>query len=309
MDSAPRVFVITLTYIRPLEEIDEARQAHLEHLRRAFASGLFLMAGPQVPRTGGVIIARGDRDAVDAHMAADPFVTLGLAEVLVTEFAATTTAACRSARYVQADSEEAAVKLLDSLESGQSSPGNGIGMSLQRGLRSGAQRLKSAAHRLGLVPRRPDPVMVFLVFEEDEDVPETRADRYRLRAVRGTEEEADAAQSRLEAEETRGPLCMYGLQIHDVDRPLQQGDVLHAIWEGAETEAESREPRDPAPSLIYADESEADEVYARILGSEPREAPRRQRLTVGWTDSERPHPDSSDGGSGGLTAGLVAELG
>lgn len=300
MDTAPRVFVITLTYIRPLEEIDEARQAHLEHLRRAFASGLFLMAGPQVPRTGGVIIARGDRDAVDAHMAADPFVTLGLADVSVTEFAATTAAeACRSVRYVQADSEKEAVKLLDFLELGLDSPGNGIGRSLQRSLRSGARSLKAAAHRLGLVPRRPDPVMVFLVFEEDEDIPETRTERFRLRAVHGTEEEADAAQSCLEAEEARGSLCMYGLQIHDVDRPLQQGDVLHAIWEGAETEAESREPRNPAPSLIFADESEADEVYARILASEPREAPRRQRLTVGWTDSERPHPESSDGGAEG----------
>lgn len=54
-------------------------------------------AGPQDPRTGGVIIARGARDELEAHLADDPYVTHGLVEVDITPFAAVTLAPALSA--------------------------------------------------------------------------------------------------------------------------------------------------------------------------------------------------------------------
>ena len=54
--------------------------AHRRFLDEHFAAGEFLASGPQVPRTGGVIIARAaDRDAIEQLVAADPFTRDGLA--------------------------------------------------------------------------------------------------------------------------------------------------------------------------------------------------------------------------------------
>jgi uncharacterized protein YciI len=56
-------------------------------LQPLFERGIFIAAGPKVPREGGVILAaRIDRDELDAILATDPFVTEGLATYRVTEF-------------------------------------------------------------------------------------------------------------------------------------------------------------------------------------------------------------------------------
>jgi uncharacterized protein YciI len=60
---------------------------HVAWLKRHYASGMFLASGRQVPRVGGVILARsGDRAALDAALATDPFVRHGAARVDVVEF-------------------------------------------------------------------------------------------------------------------------------------------------------------------------------------------------------------------------------
>jgi uncharacterized protein YciI len=43
-----------------------------------------------VPRTGGVILAIGDRAAIETYVAADPFTIHGVAEYDITELAVTT---------------------------------------------------------------------------------------------------------------------------------------------------------------------------------------------------------------------------
>lgn len=79
--------VIALTYTVPTEEVDLHMKAHVAWLEAGFAEGIFLVAGRQVPRTGGIIIARGRRAEVEALTASDPFVSEGVATVAVTEFA------------------------------------------------------------------------------------------------------------------------------------------------------------------------------------------------------------------------------
>jgi len=80
--------VVTLRYVAPLEAIDAAMAAHVGWLRQAYANDLVIASGRQVPRTGGVVVMRGDREAVEALVATDPFVSGGLAEIEVVAFTA-----------------------------------------------------------------------------------------------------------------------------------------------------------------------------------------------------------------------------
>lgn len=81
------MFIVMLTYIAPIEEIDALLPPHREYLKRHYAAGTFLASGPKVPRDGGVILARaGSRAELDAVLAEDPFAEAGVARYEVTEF-------------------------------------------------------------------------------------------------------------------------------------------------------------------------------------------------------------------------------
>jgi uncharacterized protein YciI len=81
------MFVVLLTYKRPLEEIDRSMRSHVAFLEEGYRKGLFLASGRQVPRRGGVILAMAaSRDEVEAYMQHDPFVRDGLATFDVVEF-------------------------------------------------------------------------------------------------------------------------------------------------------------------------------------------------------------------------------
>ncbi|KAG8151230.1 hypothetical protein FCJ61_22300 [Burkholderia metallica] len=81
------MYVIDIHYTASLERIDDALERHRAYLQPQFDKGIFIAAGPKVPREGGVILAaRIDRDELDAILATDPFVTEGLATYRVTEF-------------------------------------------------------------------------------------------------------------------------------------------------------------------------------------------------------------------------------
>ncbi len=84
------MYVIHLRYTRPLNEIDDALDAHRVFLDRYFAAGVFVMAGPKVPRDGGVIVASGiERERLDAILAEDPFAEHRLVQYDIVEFQAT----------------------------------------------------------------------------------------------------------------------------------------------------------------------------------------------------------------------------
>lgn len=87
------MFIVSLNYKVPLTEIDRLQAAHVEWLKACYAEGILVASGPKKPRTGGIIIARGSRDVLDASLAADPFAKAGAAEYDVTEFTARMTAA------------------------------------------------------------------------------------------------------------------------------------------------------------------------------------------------------------------------
>jgi uncharacterized protein YciI len=81
------VFVVLLTYQRPIAEIDRRMRAHVAFLEEGYRAGLFVASGRQVPRTGGVILAVAPgREALHELMEHDPFVREGLARFEIVEF-------------------------------------------------------------------------------------------------------------------------------------------------------------------------------------------------------------------------------
>ena len=87
------MFIVTITYLKPGEEIDALMPGHVEWRKKGYADGLFIASGRRVPRTGGVILARsGDEQALRDNLARDPFVTHGAARSDVVEFTASMTA-------------------------------------------------------------------------------------------------------------------------------------------------------------------------------------------------------------------------
>ena len=66
--------VLTLTYLRTLDVIDETRPAHLQWLAGEVDAGRILLAGRVEAQTGAVLIT-GDLSAEDADAiaAADPY--------------------------------------------------------------------------------------------------------------------------------------------------------------------------------------------------------------------------------------------
>jgi uncharacterized protein YciI len=83
------MFVVLLTYTKPLEEVDALMRDHMAWLNEHYAAGRFLVSGRRVPRTGGVIVAHGDdRAEIEALAATDPFVTGGVATTEIIQFRA-----------------------------------------------------------------------------------------------------------------------------------------------------------------------------------------------------------------------------
>ncbi|MEG9311668.1 YciI family protein [Klebsiella pneumoniae] len=83
------IYVVVLTYIKPLEEVDRAIPAHIEWLKKAMPTASFSPPAAVFPRTGGVILAKCDsRETLQARLSQDPFQQLGLARTEIIPFEA-----------------------------------------------------------------------------------------------------------------------------------------------------------------------------------------------------------------------------
>src|SRR3990167_3644511 len=68
------MFLILLTYKKPLAEVDRFVAEHRAFLERHYASGHFLLSGRKEPRTGGVILATAARRCdIEDIVRRDPF--------------------------------------------------------------------------------------------------------------------------------------------------------------------------------------------------------------------------------------------
>lgn len=80
--------LVLLTYVKPIEEIDRLRPAHVEWIERARAEGVMLLAGRRTSATGGVLLFLGTPDMVEPVAKSDPFVTEGAATMELVSFTA-----------------------------------------------------------------------------------------------------------------------------------------------------------------------------------------------------------------------------
>lgn len=79
-------YLINLIYTRPLEEVQLKTDEHRQYLTELRNKGIIIMAGPKNPRNGGVIIAKGDKKAIDQLIHNDPYFIYQLASYDITEF-------------------------------------------------------------------------------------------------------------------------------------------------------------------------------------------------------------------------------
>ena len=82
------MFAVILTYHKPIEEVEAQTVPHRAFLDTLYADGVLLISGPQIPRTGGVLIAHGGRskDELWSILQGDPFYTEGIATYDIYEF-------------------------------------------------------------------------------------------------------------------------------------------------------------------------------------------------------------------------------
>jgi uncharacterized protein YciI len=82
-----RHFIVELTYTVPFEQLADALPAHRDYLNAGYERSWLLFSGPQLPKTGGIIVARAPSlEALQQFFLHDPFQTRGLATYRYIEF-------------------------------------------------------------------------------------------------------------------------------------------------------------------------------------------------------------------------------
>ena len=73
------MFLLLLKYKVPIEQVERVVPAHREFLDQGYRAEKLLVSGPQVPRAGGVMVARvKTREEADALIHEDLFLKRGL---------------------------------------------------------------------------------------------------------------------------------------------------------------------------------------------------------------------------------------
>lgn len=81
------MFILSLNYIVPLEQIDASLQEHVPFLTAQYEQKKFIASGRKIPRTGGIILATAENiEEINAIIEQDPFFKKGLARYEITEF-------------------------------------------------------------------------------------------------------------------------------------------------------------------------------------------------------------------------------
>lgn len=81
------LFIVTINYIKPLEEVNEKRGEHLAFISNYVLAGNFLAVGRQDPAVGGVVIAHNmSKEELQNILEQDPYYTNGLANFNIIKF-------------------------------------------------------------------------------------------------------------------------------------------------------------------------------------------------------------------------------
>lgn len=81
------IFIASLTYTVPIEQVDAVLADHLAWLKAGHEGGHFLAWGPREPRDGGLIFVKaGTRAEAEALLMTDPFMLHGLADLAIIQW-------------------------------------------------------------------------------------------------------------------------------------------------------------------------------------------------------------------------------
>lgn len=80
-------FVVEIIYRAPIERVNEIVGKHREFLQKGYDEGMFLASGPQVPKIGGIIIARANSmEELARYLQNDPYQLENVAHYQYIEF-------------------------------------------------------------------------------------------------------------------------------------------------------------------------------------------------------------------------------
>jgi uncharacterized protein YciI len=87
MSAETKMFAVLVKYVKPLDQVDAILAPHRAYLQAHCDAGRFVVAGRRVPRTGGLILARGESaEQLQKLLEDDPFHKAGVAEYEIIEF-------------------------------------------------------------------------------------------------------------------------------------------------------------------------------------------------------------------------------
>lgn len=81
------MFIFSITYLKPISEVEKYLPQHIDYLENHYQSGHFIASGRKVPRIGGIIVCRAEsREQAVAIMQKDPFYIYQIAQYELIEF-------------------------------------------------------------------------------------------------------------------------------------------------------------------------------------------------------------------------------
>lgn len=81
------LFVILITYTKPMSEIETILPSHRAFLQKGYESKNLLASGPQNPKTGGIVVGTFDsKEAAEEFFKNDPYALNSVATHQVLEF-------------------------------------------------------------------------------------------------------------------------------------------------------------------------------------------------------------------------------
>lgn len=81
------MFVILVTYKKPLAIVDMHLEDHADFLQKSYEKNYFIVSGRKNPRTGGIIISQlKDRSQLENILQNDPFHIHEIADYEIIEF-------------------------------------------------------------------------------------------------------------------------------------------------------------------------------------------------------------------------------
>lgn len=80
-------FIVEIIYRKPFDTFGEVVGQHRMYLSRGFELGMILFSGPQVPRLGGILVARANSiQELAEFLEKDPYRIHGLADYRIVQF-------------------------------------------------------------------------------------------------------------------------------------------------------------------------------------------------------------------------------